>query len=147
MSAVLLWISPVQFCTTRAVILRMAAWPRSSISIPHISSSARSRAKDFAGVRSSTRLPSWANPRTRPSRSQFKEQRRRWFRDLLLKLPVTDPEGLATQLALLWDGAIATALVRGDPTMANAAKDAARVLLAANVASVDAVSDRQLPVS
>jgi hypothetical protein len=50
-------------------------------------------------------------------------------------------------LALLWDGAIATALVRGDPTMANAAKDAARVLLAANVASVDAVSDRQLPAS
>jgi hypothetical protein len=78
---------------------------------------------------------------------EFKEQRRRWFRDLLLKLPVTDPEGLATQLALLGDGAIATALVRGDPTMANAAKDAARVLLAANVASVDAVSDRQLPVS
>jgi hypothetical protein len=75
---------------------------------------------------------------------EFKEQRRRWFRDLLLKLPVTDPEGLATQLALLWDGAIATALVRGDPTMANAAKDAARVLLAANVASADAVSDRQL---
>jgi AcrR family transcriptional regulator len=75
---------------------------------------------------------------------EFKEHRRRWFRDLLLKLPVADPEGLATQLALLWDGAIATALVRGDPTMANAAKDAARVLLAANVASADAVSDRQL---
>jgi hypothetical protein len=31
--------------------------------------------------------------------------------------------------------------------MANAAKDAARVLLAANVASLDAVSDRQLPAS
>jgi AcrR family transcriptional regulator len=78
---------------------------------------------------------------------QFKEQRRRWFRDLLLNLPVADPEGLATQLALLWDGAIATALVRGDPTMAKAAKDAARVLLAANITSAEADSDRPIHAS
>jgi AcrR family transcriptional regulator len=61
----------------------------------------------------------------------FKEQRRVWFRDLLVHLHVPDPEGLATQLALLVDGAIAGALVRGDATPAGAAKEAARVLLAA----------------
>jgi hypothetical protein len=61
----------------------------------------------------------------------FKEQRRTWFRDLLVRLRVADPERLATQLMLLVDGAIAAALVRGDPTMARAARDAACILLAA----------------
>jgi len=60
----------------------------------------------------------------------FKESRRIWFRDLLIQLDVADPEGLATQLTLLVDGSIAQDLVRGDPSMARAAKDAARVLLA-----------------
>jgi AcrR family transcriptional regulator len=59
----------------------------------------------------------------------FKESRRVWFRDLLLKLAVPDPEGLATQLTLLVDGSIAQDLVRDDPSMARAAKEAARVLL------------------
>jgi AcrR family transcriptional regulator len=59
----------------------------------------------------------------------FKESRRIWFRDLLLKLDVPDPEGLATQLTLLVDGSIAQDLVRDDPSMARAAKEAARVLL------------------
>jgi AcrR family transcriptional regulator len=59
----------------------------------------------------------------------FKESRRIWFRDLLLKLDVSDPEGLATQLTLLVDGSIAQDLVRDDPSMARAAKEAARVLL------------------
>jgi AcrR family transcriptional regulator len=61
----------------------------------------------------------------------FKEQRRLWFRDLLTRLGLANPDGLATQLALLVEGAIAAALVRGDPGMARAAKDAAGVLLAA----------------
>ena len=61
----------------------------------------------------------------------FKEQRRTWFRDLLVQLKVPNPEGLATQLALLVDGAIAGMLVRGDPAMARAAKEAACVLLGA----------------
>jgi AcrR family transcriptional regulator len=59
----------------------------------------------------------------------FKESRRLWFRDLLKQLGVADAEGLATQLTLLVDGAIAQDLVRDDPAMARAAKEAAKVLL------------------
>src|ERR1700755_1942157 len=59
----------------------------------------------------------------------FKESRRLWFRDLLVQLGVTDAEALATQLTLLVDGSIAQDLVRNDPAMARAAKEAARVLL------------------
>src|SRR5512141_1993496 len=53
----------------------------------------------------------------------FKESRRLWFRDLLLRLDVPDPEGLATQLTLLVDGSIAQDLVRDDPSVARAAKE------------------------
>src|SRR5216683_5574783 len=60
----------------------------------------------------------------------FKESRRLWFRDLLKELGAADAEGLATQLTLLVDGAIAQDLVRDDPAMARVAKQAARVLLA-----------------
>jgi len=59
----------------------------------------------------------------------FKESRRVWFRDLLVQLGVADAEALATQLTLLVDGSIAQVLVRDDPSMARAAKQAARVLL------------------
>jgi AcrR family transcriptional regulator len=61
----------------------------------------------------------------------FKEQRRIRVRDLLTQLNVADPDGLATQVAILAEGAIIAALVRGDPGMARAAKSAARVLLTA----------------
>jgi AcrR family transcriptional regulator len=67
----------------------------------------------------------------------FKESRRLWFRDLLNELGVSDADGLATQLVLLVDGAIAQDLVRDDPAMARAAKQAARVLLANAGISVD----------
>jgi AcrR family transcriptional regulator len=59
----------------------------------------------------------------------FKESRRVWFRDRLTELGVVDADALATQLVLLVDGSIAQDLVRDDPAMARAAKDAAKVLL------------------
>jgi AcrR family transcriptional regulator len=59
----------------------------------------------------------------------FKESRRVWFRDLLERLEVANADDLATQLTLLVDGSIAQDLVRNDPSMARAAKQAARVLL------------------
>ena len=59
----------------------------------------------------------------------FKESRRLWFSDLLVQLGVPDAEALATQLAVLVDGCIAQDLVRNDPAMARAAKEAATVLL------------------
>jgi AcrR family transcriptional regulator len=68
----------------------------------------------------------------------FKESRRLWFRDLLIRLGAADAEALATQLALLVDGSIAQSLVRDDPAMARAAKDAALVLLQNAGIEVDA---------
>jgi len=69
----------------------------------------------------------------------FKEQRRLWLRELLAKSGAADPESLATQIAILVEGAIVAALVRGDPRMAQAAKEAACVLLtAAGVAGLAA---------
>jgi len=59
----------------------------------------------------------------------FKESRRLWFRDRLVQLGVKDADALATQLVLLVDGSIAQDLVRNDPSMARAAKEAATVLL------------------
>jgi AcrR family transcriptional regulator len=75
----------------------------------------------------------------------FKESRRLWFRDLLLQLGVTDAEGLATQLALLVDGSIAQDLVRNDPAMARAAKQAATVLLANAGVRPDSSGDAPKP--
>jgi AcrR family transcriptional regulator len=64
---------------------------------------------------------------------QFKEQRRQWYRALLERLNVRDADALATQLQLLAEGAIATALVRGDPAVARAAREAAAVLIDAGL--------------
>jgi AcrR family transcriptional regulator len=71
-----------------------------------------------------------AHPATRIAIDQ-KERRRVAFRDILTRLGVADPDGLATQLAILVEGAMAAALVRDDPGMARAAKSAALVLLTA----------------
>ena len=72
----------------------------------------------------------------------YKEQRRLWLRDALTRLNVADPDRLATQVAILVEGAIVAALVRGDPRMASAAKAAVRVLLtAAGVPDPDAVPE------
>ena len=74
----------------------------------------------------------------------FKESRRLWFRNLLVQLGVADPDSLATQLVLLVDGSIAQDLVRDDPAMARAAKEAAKVLLSgAGVRLDDAQSGSQ----
>jgi AcrR family transcriptional regulator len=71
----------------------------------------------------------------------FKEQRRLWLRDALTRLNAADPDALATQIAILAEGAIVAALVRGDPGMAAAAKQAARVLLtAAGIKDPDAAA-------
>src|SRR5437868_7251478 len=75
----------------------------------------------------------------------FKESRRLWFRDLLLQLNADNAEGLATQLTLLVDGSIAQDLVRDDPSMARAAKEAARVLLANAGIEVGAQDTQQKP--
>lgn len=67
----------------------------------------------------------------------FKEQRRTWFQGHLGQLGIKDTEPLSMQLQLLIDGAIAAAIVRGDPKVAVAAREAATVLLkAAGVASL-----------
>jgi AcrR family transcriptional regulator len=60
---------------------------------------------------------------------QFKESRRLWFRHLLSKLDVDDPDTLATQLSLLIDGAYSAMLIRKDSPSTRAAIAAARVLL------------------
>jgi AcrR family transcriptional regulator len=65
---------------------------------------------------------------------EFKEQRRVWLRGLLEQMNAPEADILATQLALLVEGAIASALVRGDPKIARCAKQAARVLLTSAVA-------------
>ena len=67
----------------------------------------------------------------------FKEQRRTWFRDLLVRLGADDADTLALQLQLLVDGAIAAALVRGT------ARKAACVLLAAAGVAVPGVAAKR----
>jgi AcrR family transcriptional regulator len=75
----------------------------------------------------------------------FKDSRRAWFRDLLLQLDVANPDALATQLQLLVDGAIATDLVRNDPSVARAAKDVARMLLSNAGVEVDGQDAQEKP--
>src|ERR1700744_3500163 len=59
----------------------------------------------------------------------FKESRRLWFRARLEELGLAEADALATQIQLLVDGSIALDLVRDDPAMARAAKEAAKALL------------------
>lgn len=61
--------------------------------------------------------------------AEFKEQRRQWFRELLVRAGAKDPDSLSVQLQILVDGAIATALVRNDPSIARFARAAAQTLL------------------
>ena len=59
----------------------------------------------------------------------FKESRRLWFRARLEEIGVVQADAVATQLQLLVDGSIALDLVRDDPAMARAAREAAKALL------------------
>jgi AcrR family transcriptional regulator len=61
----------------------------------------------------------------------YKETRRLRYRDLLSQLDVDDPDTLATQLALLVDGAYAAVLIHQDPAKMRPAIAAARTLLKA----------------
>lgn len=72
----------------------------------------------------------------------YKEQRRVWFREMLTRLGTEDPDRLATQLSLLVDGALAAALVRGDPMMARAGGEASRTLLSAAGARLPASPEK-----
>ena len=77
---------------------------------------------------------------------QFKEQRRLWYRPLLERLGAKNPDALATQLQILFEGALASALVRGDPALARSARNAAEVLLgAAGVRRAPPASVRRHP--
>src|SRR5689334_9505814 len=73
-----------------------------------------------------------------------KEKRRALFRKLLKQLNVADPDALATQLMILGEGAVAQALVHGDPKMARAAREAARVLLTAAAINIPSSSQRRM---
>jgi hypothetical protein len=61
----------------------------------------------------------------------FKEERRRNIATLLAQASASDPDALAGQIALLFEGAIASMLVRQDPAVAIQARDAAAVLMQA----------------
>ncbi len=70
----------------------------------------------------------------------YKRERRAWARQMLSELDVADADGLATQIMILIDGAMATMLVHGDPKVARAAKAAARSLLLGAGVPVSAVA-------
>ena len=60
---------------------------------------------------------------------RFKEQRLEWYRTLLERMGARDAAGVAVQLQIVVEGAIASHLVREDPAIARAARKAAEVLL------------------
>jgi AcrR family transcriptional regulator len=59
----------------------------------------------------------------------YKDQRLRHVSELLRQAGATRPDALATQIILLFEGAIATMLVRQDPAVALQARDAAATLM------------------
>jgi AcrR family transcriptional regulator len=61
----------------------------------------------------------------------YKEERRLHIASLLVRAGVPDPDALASQIALLFEGAIASMLVRQDAKVAIQARDAAAVLMRA----------------
>ncbi len=76
--------------------------------------------------------------------SDYKEERRRHIASLLTKAGAPCPDLLASQITLLFEGAIASMLVRQDPTIAMQARAAAAVLMRASDAEVQTKSGRLL---
>jgi AcrR family transcriptional regulator len=66
----------------------------------------------------------------------YKEERRRHIASLLVRADLRDPDMLASQIALLFEGAIASMLVGQDPAVAIQARDAAAVLMRAAEAGI-----------
>jgi AcrR family transcriptional regulator len=62
---------------------------------------------------------------------QYKDARRRHIASLLARAGAGDADRLAGQIALLIEGAIASMLVRNDPSVAEQARDAAETLMRA----------------
>jgi AcrR family transcriptional regulator len=65
----------------------------------------------------------------------YKDERHRHIVSLLTQAGASDPGTLASQITLLFEGAIASMLVRQDPAAARQARDAAAVLIAAGLAN------------
>jgi AcrR family transcriptional regulator len=82
--------------------------------------------------------------------AHFKESRRLWFRDLLSRLDIDDPDMLATQLSLLVDGVYSAMLTRKHPSSTRAAIAAARVLMknaGVSLAHSTSVEPRSIPTA
>jgi len=61
--------------------------------------------------------------------ADYKQVRRRHIASLLALAGAADPDRLASHIALLFEGAIASMLVSNDPSVAKQARDAAAVLM------------------
>jgi AcrR family transcriptional regulator len=66
----------------------------------------------------------------------YKEERRQHIASLLVQAGASHPDALANHIALLFEGAIASMLVRQDPAVAIQARDAATVLMRAGGAAI-----------
>ena len=69
-----------------------------------------------------------ASPMRAVSRN-FKQMIRRYIYELSVKAGAPEPDALADEIALLFEGAIVTAQISGDPTGAKTAKNVAELLL------------------
>lgn len=91
---------------------------------------ARATFRGCAFTNASLELADIAHP-AHPVAIAHKDAIRAFMRDACAALDAPDPDGLAAQLMLLYDGAIVTAIIRHDPQAARDARDAASVLLTA----------------
>jgi len=78
-----------------------------------------------------TAAESQPGTRTHARTVEHKTAVRTWVRDLATAAGARDPDGLATQLTLLLDGGLAAGVLDGNPTVAEAARNAARTLVEA----------------